>query len=68
MSQLNKWMAGQKVSKLVVVVSSKENGEHIERWQFEVRLIFSNASIIHLTSCIGSAEQVIVIEVNKKDY
>jgi hypothetical protein len=37
MSQLNKWMTGGKISKLVVVITSKETGEHVERWQFDVR-------------------------------
>ena len=37
MSQLNKWMLGNKISKLVVVITSKENGENVERWQFDVR-------------------------------
>jgi hypothetical protein len=37
MSQLNKWMLGGKISKLVVVVTDKETGEHVERWQFDVR-------------------------------
>ena len=36
MSQLNKWMLGGKISKLVVVITSKETGEHVERWQFDV--------------------------------
>jgi hypothetical protein len=36
MSQLNKWMLGGKISKLVVVVTDKETGEHVERWQFDV--------------------------------
>lgn len=38
MSQLNKWMTGGKISKLVVVITSKETGEHVERWQFDVRI------------------------------
>ena len=38
MSQLNKWMTGGKISKLVVVITSKETGEHIERWQFDVQI------------------------------
>lgn len=37
MSQLNKWMIGQKISRLVIVITSKETGEHVERWQFDVR-------------------------------
>lgn len=36
MGQLNKWMGGGKISKLVVVISSKETGEAVERWQFDV--------------------------------
>lgn len=38
MSQLNKWMSGGKISKLVVVITSKETGEHVERWQFDVQI------------------------------
>ncbi|KAL9590753.1 MAG: hypothetical protein Q9203_000475 [Teloschistes exilis] len=38
MSQLNKWMGGGKISKLVVVITDKETGEHVERWQFDVQL------------------------------
>ena len=36
MSQLNKWMLGGKISKLVIVITSKETGEPVERWQFDV--------------------------------
>ncbi|KIW61544.1 hypothetical protein PV05_01654 [Exophiala xenobiotica] len=39
MSQLNKWMVGGKISKLVVVITSKETGEHVERWQFDVQIL-----------------------------
>ncbi len=38
MSQLNKWMISGKISKLVVVITSKETGENVERWQFDVQL------------------------------
>ncbi|CAK3736286.1 mitotic spindle checkpoint component mad2 [Lecanosticta acicola] len=38
MSQLNKWMQKSKISKLVIVVTSKETGEHVERWQFDVNI------------------------------
>jgi len=43
MSQLNKWMIGGKISKLVVVITSKDTGEHVERWQFDVQ-IFNKGS------------------------
>ena len=36
MSQLNKWMTGGKISKLVIVITNKETGDHVERWQFDV--------------------------------
>jgi hypothetical protein len=38
MGQLKEWMYGGKISKLVVVITSKETGEHVERWQFDVAL------------------------------
>jgi mitotic spindle assembly checkpoint protein MAD2 len=31
-------MRHSKISKLVVVITSKETGEHIERWQFDVNV------------------------------
>ncbi|KAF2154981.1 mitotic spindle checkpoint component mad2 [Myriangium duriaei CBS 260.36] len=38
MSQLNKWMLKSKISKLVIVITSKETGENLERWQFDVQI------------------------------
>ncbi|KAI9849942.1 MAG: Mitotic spindle checkpoint component mad2 [Sclerophora amabilis] len=38
MSQLNKWMVGGKISKLVVVITDKDTGDHVERWQFDVQI------------------------------
>lgn len=38
MSQLDKWMIGGKISKLVIVITDKDTGEHVERWQFDVCL------------------------------
>ncbi|KAJ9162054.1 DNA-binding protein [Coniochaeta hoffmannii] len=43
MSQLDKWMVGSKISKLVIVITNKDTGEHVERWQFDVQ-IFKSAS------------------------
>jgi hypothetical protein len=54
MSQLNKWMLGGKISKLVVVITSKETGEHVERWQFDVRssgLLFAMLWLIPVPPC-----------------
>ena len=44
MSQLNKWMLKSKISKFVVVITSKETGEHIERWQFDVQVFGKGSS------------------------
>ena len=41
MSQLIKWMQKSKISKLVIVVTSKETGEHVERWQFDIDIFNS---------------------------
>lgn len=41
MSQLDKWMQRGKISKLVIVITDKDTGEHVERWQFDVQ-IFNN--------------------------
>ncbi|KAK3985420.1 HORMA domain-protein [Cladorrhinum sp. PSN332] len=38
MSQLDKWMQGGKISKLVIVITDKDTGEHVERWQFDVQI------------------------------
>ena len=39
MSQLDKWMVRGKISKLVIVITNKDTGEHVERWQFDVRFL-----------------------------
>lgn len=44
MSQLSRWMQKSKISKLVIVVTSKETGEHVERWQFDVSASVSRQS------------------------
>ena len=36
MGQLDKWMVGGKISKLVIVITDKDTGEIVERWQFDV--------------------------------
>ncbi|KAK0660722.1 Mitotic spindle checkpoint component mad2 [Lasiodiplodia hormozganensis] len=43
MSQLSKWMLGSKINKLVIVITSRETGEHVERWQFDVQIFNKNA-------------------------
>ncbi|EPS29286.1 Mitotic spindle checkpoint component mad2 [Penicillium oxalicum] len=55
MSQLNKWMAGGKISKLVIVITDKETGEHVERWQFDVE-IFGKGSRTQSSRKAGDKE------------
>ncbi|KAA8646536.1 hypothetical protein EYZ11_004824 [Aspergillus tanneri] len=55
MSQLNKWMLGGKISKLVVVVTDKETGEHVERWQFDVQ-IYGKHSKTKSSRTVGDKE------------
>ena len=57
MSQLNKWMTGGKISKLVVVITSRETGEHVERWQFDVQ-IFGKSSKQKSTRTAADKENV----------
>ncbi|KAI1121179.1 putative mitotic spindle checkpoint protein [Nemania abortiva] len=42
MSQLDKWMQRGKISKLVIVITDKDTGEHVERWQFDVQILASS--------------------------
>ncbi len=39
MAQLDKWMVGGKISKLVIVITDKDTGEHVERWQFDLQIL-----------------------------
>ncbi|KAK8022301.1 mitotic spindle checkpoint component mad2 [Apiospora rasikravindrae] len=43
MSQLDRWMQHGKISKLVIVITDKETGEHVERWQFDVDIFNKDA-------------------------
>ena len=54
MSQLNKWMQRSKISKFVVVITSKETGEHVERWQFDVSVFGKDKKT---KSSSGTADQ-----------
>lgn len=68
MSQLSKWMQKSKISKLVVVITSKENGEHVERWQFDVRFRkrhFQNA-ILETTPNGANVSQVNIFRQESK--
>ncbi|KAL1888067.1 Mitotic spindle checkpoint component mad2 [Sporothrix stenoceras] len=38
MGQLDRWMVASQISKLVLVITDKDTGEHVERWQFDVQI------------------------------
>ena len=50
MSQLDKWMVGGKISKLVIVITDKDTGEHIERWEFNVSNPYTMRSFLVLSA------------------
>ncbi|KAK9477316.1 DNA-binding protein [Lipomyces japonicus] len=43
MSQLNKWIVGNKISSFVVAIISKDTAEVVERWRFDIE-VFSKLS------------------------
>ncbi|RDA84354.1 hypothetical protein CP532_2600 [Ophiocordyceps camponoti-leonardi (nom. inval.)] len=57
MSQLDKWMIGGKISKLVIVITDKDTGEHVERWQFDVQISHPAASSKKPSSKSASSNQ-----------
>jgi len=68
MGQLDKWMVGGKISKLVVVITSKDTGEHVERWQFDVRFphhsyILVNGMSLAVQLFVESEDDVLIIEI-----
>lgn len=42
--QLHKWLLHGKIKKLVVVIVSKNSGETIEKWQFDVNILNNSSS------------------------
>ncbi|KAK1976998.1 mitotic spindle checkpoint component mad2 [Colletotrichum cereale] len=55
MGQLDRWMLRGKISKLVIVITDKDTGEHVERWQFDVD-IFGRPSKSSKTSSSSSSK------------
>ncbi|KAJ6257911.1 hypothetical protein Dda_7701 [Drechslerella dactyloides] len=39
MSQLSRWMLHGKISKFILVISDKDSGDKLERWQFDVQIL-----------------------------
>lgn len=50
-------MVGGKISKLVVVITSKETGENVERWQFDVQIFSKSKSASRSKSTPGSTDK-----------
>ncbi|ANB12464.1 spindle checkpoint protein MAD2 [Sugiyamaella lignohabitans] len=44
MGQLHKWLVSGKISKLIVAITSKDTGEVVERWQFDVQVLSGTVS------------------------
>ncbi|RYP86394.1 hypothetical protein DL770_004899 [Monosporascus sp. CRB-9-2] len=55
MSQLDKWMQHGKISKLVIVITDKDTGEHVERWQFDVQIFGNPAAKSKSSKCKPSS-------------
>ncbi|KAI2624476.1 mitotic spindle checkpoint component mad2 [Xylaria nigripes] len=56
MSQLDKWMQHGKISKLVIVITDKDTGEHVERWQFDVEIFASSSKSKKGSKAAGDQE------------
>ncbi|KAF3933179.1 hypothetical protein ABW19_dt0209706 [Dactylella cylindrospora] len=39
MSQLSRWMLHGKISKFILVITDKDTGDKLERWQFDVQIL-----------------------------
>ncbi|KAK9487108.1 DNA-binding protein [Lipomyces starkeyi] len=58
MSQLNKWIIGGKISKLVVAVVSLDTGEVAERWQFDIE-VFSKTVMTRKATLVADKENAV---------
>ena len=66
MSQLDKWMVRGKISKLVIVITNKDTGERVERWQFDVRpLVPSSPTNRPSTNAVPPPAQVQIFQPTK---
>lgn len=43
MQQLNRWVINDTISRLVLVILSKDSGEVVERWQFDIQVFDDNS-------------------------
>ncbi|KAI2467968.1 DNA-binding protein [Annulohypoxylon bovei var. microspora] len=59
MSQLDKWMQHGKISKLVIVITDKDTGEHVERWQFDVHIFNAPSKSKKSKAAAAGSENVV---------
>ncbi|KAI3322352.1 mitotic spindle checkpoint component mad2 [Xylariaceae sp. AK1471] len=57
MSQLDRWMQHGKISKLVIVITDKDTGEHIERWQFDVQILAAKSKKSSKSTSTGGDQE-----------
>ncbi|KAK9447138.1 DNA-binding protein [Limtongia smithiae] len=58
MGQLNKWMVGSKISKLIVAIVSQDTTEVVERWQFDIEVFKSTGKKAAATVASGDKENI----------
>ncbi|KAK9240380.1 DNA-binding protein [Lipomyces kononenkoae] len=58
MMQLNKWITGGKISKLVVAIVALDTGEVAERWQFDIEVL-SKGAIARKTTSVADKENAV---------
>ncbi|EFX02575.1 mitotic spindle checkpoint component mad2 [Grosmannia clavigera kw1407] len=67
MGQLDRWMAGGKISKLVLVITDKDTGEHVERWQFDVQIMAGAKTKKSKSSSAATAAAATATETDKEN-
>lgn len=57
MGQLHKWIVGGKIQKLIVAITSKESGEAVERWQFDIQIVGAGETTKETTNAINASQR-----------
>lgn len=57
MGQLHKWIVGGKIQKLIVAITSKESGEAVERWQFDIQIVGAGETTKETTNTINASQR-----------
>ncbi|KAJ8102828.1 DNA-binding protein [Lipomyces tetrasporus] len=59
MSQLNKWIIGGKISKLVVAVVALDTGDVAERWQFDIEVFSKSGGLAKTSASVAGKENAV---------